>query len=294
MRIGYVAKHDSGGNDDEGAITHALESLGHSVSRLRERRGYKAHNIACDFLLFHHWTDFAALGSVRVPKVFWVFDLIDFPDSAVRQRCRQRVAWIAILTQMSDIGFMTDGDWVERDRTGKLHWLPQGADERVTLISSGSHRVVPLLFTGISRGGTLRQSFVTDMAQTYGAMFKHVEKGVYREQLAELIADSNIVLAPDGPVTHRYWSNRVYNALGFGAFMLHPYCERLAEQYLDEKEIVYYEDRDQLKKLITYYLEHPVERKQIAQNGYERTVRTQLYRHRCEELVAKVKERLCL
>lgn len=299
MRVAYLAKHDSGGSDDEGAIVHAFEALGHKVDRLREARAKVASRMPseCDFLLFHHLRDLHYLEPVKLPKVFWCFDLIQYPDPTLAARNATRLKWVREATAIADLGFLTDGDHVAHDRTGKLHWLPQGADERVVGVGKADDGkpLNYLLFTGIGeRGGKGRGSFVEQMRHTYGSGFVHVERGVYRRDLADLIAQSKIVLAPDEPTTSAYWSNRIYNALGFGAFLLHPYCERLAEQYQDGEDLRFYRSRTELLGLIEFYRDRQSLRLKVASNGLEATQQRHLYRHRVEQLCAVVKERLRL
>lgn len=295
MRIGYVGKFDQPNADDEGAITFALQALGHHVERVPERKGHTAKNFAVDFYLCHHWQDYAAMAQLRRPKVAWTFDLITYPDPMLARRNQERVVWMRRLADVADLIFSTDGDWVAQDETGKFVWLPQGADERVVGRGIPHGDPVPLLFTGIGRGGGReRVEFILDMQERYGEGFRHIQKGVYGRDLAHLIASTGIVLAPSGPVTDRYWSNRVYNVLGFGGFLLHPFSEGLAKQYKDGAEIMFYRHRVHLHDLIREYRDDRAGRQRIALAGLETTKQRHLYRHRCERLVEVVKERLGL
>lgn len=295
MRIGYVAKHDSGGNDDEGAITFALEKLGHSVQRLREQRGYVAYKFDCDFVLFHHWHDIESIAKIGVPKVFWNFDLVTYPDPTLRERNERRARWMQEVTGVSDLGFCTDGDWVNQDASGKLVWLLQGADERVVgpgQLKDDLPLPPPILFVGSYRGGGAgRESFVSEMQQHYSDDFGVVQR-THGRALADVIASTQIVVAPDHPATDRYWSNRVFNTLGFGGFLLHPRCKELETMYEDRQEIVFYDSRPELHELIEHYSRHPDVRRVIAKFGYEQTLQEHLYRHRVEQLVKTVQERL--
>lgn len=295
LKIAFVARHDqpNPSNDDEGAITHAFQELGHKVERLRESKGHLAHKLHwCDFLLFCKWLDCKTLARVEIPKVFYYFDLVTYPDPTLDARNRTRLAWMAQVLPLVDLGFCTDGDHTARDRTGKLVWLPQGADGRYVGFGTAKQDTPPILFTGITRGGKVRADFVYEMSNVYGDSFRQVQSGVHGRELADLIASSKIVVAPDGPVSDRYWSNRVYLSLGFGAFLLHPYCEGLTKHYTDGQEVVFYRSREDLHDKIRYYLERPAERQRIAAAGLERTKREHLYRHRVERLVQIVKERL--
>jgi hypothetical protein len=292
VRILYVARHGQPNADDEGAITHALTQLGHDVIRFGEEEGWKARKTRADFCLSHKWDDVHAMRAIHCPKVFWWFDLVNYPDSTLNARCSQRVTWMSEVVPEVLVGFCTDGDWVSRDTTGKLVWLTQGADERV--VGVGKKTVnIDVLFTGYNRNcGEGRESFVREVRERYGKKFHHVERGIYGRELADLIASSKVVVAPDHPVTDRYWSNRVYTTLGFGGFLLHPYAEGLWKQYTPGIHLVTYRNRSEL----FYYIDRMVADREtattVSQLGLRRTITHHLYRHRCEELVKIVKERL--
>lgn len=295
MNILYVAKHDSGGNDDEGAIHFALEALGHRVERLREIRGFHAHKLQADFCLFHHWKDYESIRAVRIPRVFWGFDLIEWPgDPTLAARNQQRLAWMNDLLPLIHLGFMSDGDFVAK-HPDKLVWLTQGFDER----QKPAAEVVQdldVVFFGIGKGGgQQRESFIKLLSKRYGHRFTHFPRGVYQESLARVIARSKIVVAPDSPVTDRYWSNRIYNMLGFQAFLMHPRSAGVEREFSDadlEAPVEFYRDRENLLRAIDHFLLREKTRRMIAQAGRERILQKHLYRHRCETMVHEVKRRL--
>lgn len=295
MRIVHIGNHDQrNSNDDEGAITHALIALGHDVQRLNEKKGRMAGRLEPDLVLFHHWRDIAALSSLSCPKVFWYFDLVDWPDASIKGRCRERILWMRDVMPHVQIGFCTDGDWVNRDTSSKLVFLPQGADERLAGVSTSS-RSTPcdILFTGNNlRCGVERASFVEEMSSTYGERFRHVVGGLHQRDLADAISSAKMVVAPDAPVTDRYCSNRVYLTLGFGGFLLHSACAYLADHYRDGEEIAFYRSRQHLHELIRYFDSEPEARERIAAAGLRRTLAEHTYRHRCEAMMRIVQERL--
>lgn len=297
MRIIYVANHGGRGNDEEGAITYALTKLGHTVLRLREPKGRRAVRLQGDMVLFHKWDDVNTLqvfGERGVVRVFWYFDLVDYPDETLRGRCQARMNWMERVLPHTDLGFCTDGDWVNRDKTGKLIHLPQGADSRYAGTPQWNPlggKSIDILFTGIRHGGQERQSFVAEMSSIYGDRFLQVSSGIHGRDLGNLIASAKIVVAPDGPITNNYWSNRVFLTLGYGGFLLHPYCAGLEEYYEDREEIVYYYSREHLHNLINYYLNHPIERHTIAKVGWKRTLCEHTYLQRCKKLLEIVQTR---
>lgn len=299
MRILYIAKHDNGGNDDEGAIRYALQDvLGHDVIRLHEKRSKAASRLteSIDFVLFHKWDAIDVLSKLEVPKVCWYFDLIDAKDPSVSRRSQIRIEWMQRTIPAVDLMFCTDGDWVEQDTSGKLLRLTQGSDGRV--VGRGNKpddpdRHCALLFTGNRTGGDRRRRFVDEMQINYRGSFHHVENR-YGSALADEIAGSQIVIAPDYPVTDRYWSNRVYVSLGFGAFLFHPYCKTLNDQYTDGEELFMYHTRDQLHDLIKTYYHDDETRLRVSSAALERTRREHLYEHRCAQMIETIQQRLKL
>lgn len=292
MRIAYVAKHGCGGNQDEDAIAFALRKLGHEVICYKERFCVDITE-KCDFVLFHHWTDTRSMHNLRdmgIPLVFWNFDLVEWPDPTIEARNATRRKWMHEVMKVVDLGFCTDGDWVAK-HPDRLVWLPQGFDERQKP-AIPIHKTVPILFTGIGRGGgTQRESFVAEMRDRYGGDFVHYQKGLHGDKLAQTIAESKIVVAPDSPVTDRYWSNRVYNVLGMGGFLLHPYTDGLDRQYFGS--IMMYKNRKHLHDTITDCLqEYDLLSDHVRWTGNFHTIQHNTYRHRCEVLVSTVKARL--
>lgn len=291
MKILYVAKHDSGGNDDEGAVAWALTRLGHSVQSLQERYGEKAPMIVekdrVDLVLFHKWLDVPSLQRIKCKKAFWYFDLVEWPaDPTLAKRSAARREWMAAVLPHVDFGFCTDGDWVDKDTSGKLRWLCQGADERIC----GKLELVKydfdVLFTGLGvSGGVRRGEFVERLQQVYGERFLHVRSGIHRRQLQELIGRCRVVVAPWSPVTDRYWSNRVYNALGFGACLVHPWCEILAKQYVPGKHLSFYRTPSELLTYVNNLLTSKPMRDDMGAAGLRHTLAEHTYRRRCEMLI---------
>ena len=294
MRITYVAKHSGQGNDDEGAIAYALEELGHTVKKIGEEvKDVGKWVNTTDLLLYHKWSNISLANKFNCPKIFWYFDLVDMPNQGLDSRFEARMNWIERATRDCDLGFLTDGDWVNADKSGKLVRLTQGADSRFTGPGKQVEKDIPILMTGIKENaGSGRLDFVQEMERTYGDKFVIVNWGVHQRELADLIARAKIVVAPDCPCTDNYWSNRVYLSLGFKCLLLHPRCKSLSEHYKADREIAYYWSTEHLHALIKLYLSMPITAGGIATCGYTRTLQEHTYTHRCEELIRIVRERI--
>ena len=304
MRILYLAHHNNGHNDDEGAIGYALEILGHEVVRFEESTAgisrKKFGNI--DFILGHKFSTFSQIARLNriAPYVFWYFDLVNTKsDPSIASRDRKRIAWMNATRRVASLGFCTDGDWVRDAPSSQklcdLVSLFQGFDERLYVPVDDPERKKEKLFD-IYFGGTLqncgrrRQQWFDDMKNTYGKSFRHSVEA-FREDCRDEVDQSVISIAPDFPVTNRYHSNRVYNFCGYGAAFLHPYSERLAKDYKNREEIIFYNSRADMFEWIDDLLSDPEESFQMGQKAQERTLRDHLYRHRCERLIEVVRDR---
>jgi len=299
VKVVYIANHGQNNADDEGAVTHALRELGHEVVQVMEgvasETGLRDHHgRGFDLLLFHKWNDPAVLRAWagNCPRAFWYFDLVDWPaDPTLTRRCAVRKQWMADVIPHVEFGFCTDGDWVTRDLTGKLIWLPQGADGRVVGRGkeSGWGRTKLLFVGGVENCGTERRRFVSALRDRYGANFRHVERRCYREALKTAVAEADVVVCPWSPVTDRYWSNRVYQMAGFGGFVLHKSSDGLHRHYRANEVISYLDDKDLFDLIGGYAVDGRREvREHVSALGLERTKMEHLYRHRVERLLQEV------
>lgn len=281
LKIVYVARHQSGGNDDEGAITHALELLGHEVIRIQEDDGIKALEEQGDLLLFHKWKDFDTIKKVSYPKVFWYFDKVKFNN---------REQWMVEALKHVDLGFLTDGTYAQENGSEKLIVLHQGVDTRFTQKGRSQEQYnAKIAFVGSLYGD--RGRFLAKLNGKFGSGFKSYH-GVHQRALANLCESVPIFVAPIYPSDEHYWSNRVYIITGHGGFLLHPFCEGLVEEFEDQKNLVFYTDEEDLYKKIDFYLRSPFKRESIRKASKKHTTSNYSYIRRCQHLLNHIQQRL--
>jgi hypothetical protein len=279
-KIVYVAKHGNGGNDEEGAISWALERLGCEVIKIHEREGKKALGQKADLVLFHKWDDFGTIKELKTPKVFWYFDKVRFNN---------REMWTKQVVPMVDLGFLTDGDYKRDIGSDKLVVLRQGIDTRyIPETIERGHSVANIAFLGSVYGP--RGGFIQKLRREFGERFK-VFKGVHQHDLARLCRSVDIFVAPEYPSTDHYWSNRVYLLSGMGGFLLHPRMAGLLEEYEENKELVYYDNYDHLNDLICYYLDHMAERDVLRKAAFKKTITKYSYLKRCQSLLKTIRQK---
>jgi spore maturation protein CgeB len=81
---------------------------------------------------------------------------------------------------------------------------------------------------------------------------------------------------------------RTFEIPACGGFLLTGDADNLRDYYEDGKEIVIFQNQNDLTEKCKYYLEHQVERKAIAQAGYQRTIKEHTYELRFREIFNKM------
>lgn len=81
---------------------------------------------------------------------------------------------------------------------------------------------------------------------------------------------------------------RNFEVPGCGGFILTGRADNLDEYYEIGKEVVCFDDTDDLVEKAYYYLDSEEERSAIAQAGYDRTVRDHTYVHRFNEIFRRI------
>jgi spore maturation protein CgeB len=81
---------------------------------------------------------------------------------------------------------------------------------------------------------------------------------------------------------------RNFEIPGCGGFVLTGRADNLERYYEISKEVVCFEELEDLVEKVRYYLSHEDERAAIAQAGYERTMREHTYVHRFNEIFQRM------
>lgn len=146
-----------------------------------------------------------------------------------------------------------------------------------------------------------RSQLVGFLQRTYGRRFrKWPEQGrpaVRNEALNDLYASTKVVVGDSlclGFNRPRYWSDRVYETVGRGGFLVMPYIDGLGDEFTDGEHLRYYTfgDFGELKALVDYYTDpaHDDERRALAAAGQAHVRETATYTHRVAEVLAHIQE----
>lgn len=313
MKITFLGNF---GVDYSSEAHHAksLEALGHEVARLQEgKTGWKEvlrHATDSDVLVHvhtHGWVEPGsmtfqeAIGKIKAAGVPYVTYHLDLWFGIARHKDLQTDPFYKHL----DWFFATDKlmcDWFNENTDVKARYLPAGVYHEECYIHDGKHEQSnDVIFVGSKRyhpEWPYRPQLIDFLRDTCGNSFTHVggdgDTGTIRgEELNEMYASSKIAIGDSLCINFEYphyWSDRVYETMGRGGFLIMPYIKGLDDYFVDGKHLVFYRfgDWEQLKNLIIYYLENEQERESIRLAGHELVKSRDTYKHRWEHILKEV------
>jgi spore maturation protein CgeB len=85
---------------------------------------------------------------------------------------------------------------------------------------------------------------------------------------------------------------RTFEIAACGAFQLVDYRSELPDVFTPGEEIVCFRDLEELRNQIGYYLEHPDERRRIAEKARSRVLKEHTYQARMETMLSFIRARL--
>lgn len=130
-----------------------------------------------------------------------------------------------------------------------------------------------------------RRQLVEWLESTYGDRyhkFGHPQPTMRGRDLNQLYADSKVVVGDTlclGFTRPNYTSDRVYETIGRGGFIIHPYVEGMSTEFVDGTHLRFYQygDFDQLRFLIDQHVADDELRERIRRSGFEHVKRNCTY-----------------
>jgi hypothetical protein len=160
------------------------------------------------------------------------------------------------------------------------HWEPR--TER--MLSRVAEAGVPLKIYG---GGW-------DRAAANGVLVPAIQRRlVWGEEYAKTIASFDINLGIVSEWNRNHTASRTFQMPALGGFMIHQRNELVTRYFREDQEMVFFDSDDELVEKCRHYVEHPDERKRIAEAGRRRCVDSGYFElDRVKELLPLLEERL--
>jgi spore maturation protein CgeB len=114
---------------------------------------------------------------------------------------------------------------------------------------------------------------------------------IFGDEVVKIYNASKIVVSIDSLYGNKIFSvtPRVFEVAGCGSFHICNLNEQLSRFFEIGNEIVCFNTKEDLKRLVKYYLENEEERAAIAKNGQKRAYKDHTYARRIEEMVSFLK-----
>jgi len=301
MKILYIGSFDKPWKT-EAYIARALRKLGHNVKTIDETECNVDEVLSIssqyDFLLFSKLrikNKHKLLRQIKIPTVCWVFDLY-WALPRVIELYHDPIF-------KADLVFTTeDGHEEEYKRLGIKHYcLRQGIAEEEAYIGKFNPKyATDIVFVGKVYGTWHpgRLALLEFLKANYGSRFKLYGENeeIRGKELNDLFASVKIVMGDTiyAPFAKGWWSNRIYETLGRGGFLIHPKVKGLEKEFRYYQHFVPYDfgNWEQLKEIIDFYLKHDKERRRIQLAGHRFCKENYTYRERCKKLIRIVQKEI--
>lgn len=106
-----------------------------------------------------------------------------------------------------------------------------------------------------------------------------------RYEMPKIFRCSKINLNPTAKSIKTGISQRVWDILGCGGFLISNYQTELPEHFVLGQDLETYNSMEELEDKCAYYLTHEEERKKIAANGYEKVKKYHTYEIRIQQML---------
>lgn len=292
-------------------IAKTLENMGHIVTRVQESPDYrnslvdicKGHDL---FLFTRTWSNLVTIDHINqleklnIPTVSYHLDL--YVGLQRGAGLDTDPFW------KTKYVFTPDGDPASQkyfeDRNINHYYMKPAVfkDECIKLPRNNDESLSgDIIFVGggleyAHKEWPYRKKLVQWLMTTYPKEYKkfgHPQRTVRDMDLNQLYSNSKIVIGDSVCLNFNhsyYWSDRVYETIGRGGFIIHPYIKGLDEEFTDGENIVFYEydNFNQLKSKIDFYLNNDKEREKIRDNGFEFVKENATYNNRLSQMLNTV------
>lgn len=294
LRINFIGNYSTGMVGevaDETHLARELENMGHTVTKV-PRDQWKAYcdgkepnhdwvlpqkadvNIICKWHHFNHPKYCLKLKKYGGPVLYWVWDYMDYQSGFHR-------------AMITGCDLYLGNDWVNRPdlstvNCNKLYYFPFDVSDADLSTNTQDHdKEYHVSFFGsfMQKGDRLEfLEHLKEYTQPYIFGHNHQEwkkRGfnnthppVYGQDFVREVGKSKIILGFNvNDHTWGYWSNRVGKVLTTGGFLLQRWVPGM-ELFLRDGA-AYFSTPEEMVEKIDYYLKNEMERRSIANRGYE-------------------------
>jgi hypothetical protein len=285
----------------------SLESLGHTVTKLQERKA-KTQTILekaleSDLFIWVHTHGWETGGNITMDEVLNKLNANGVPTMTYhldlwfgldRQNDLKHDSFYRTIGHFFTVDKLM-ADWFDHNTAVKGHFMPAGVYDKECYIHPDydtQNFEYDVIFVGSRRyhhEHKYRPELIDFLRKTYGKRFLHVggdgDTGTIRgDALNRIYAKSKIAVGDSLNIGFEYpyyTSDRLFESTGRGGFTIYPEIKGLDEYFMPD-EVVFYKhgNFNDLRDKIDQYLENSLVRERIRVNGHNRTKKEHTYVHR--------------
>lgn len=124
------------------------------------------------------------------------------------------------------------------------------------------------------------------------ALKPHLKPPVFGNEMLQLLADASIVLNTHRDDQATASNMRMYETTGVGTCLLTDWKPNLHKYFADGEEVVAFRNVDDCVEKVKWLLDHPEERRRIAEAGQRRTLRDHTFDQRAAQLDELIRGRI--
>lgn len=289
----------------------SLESLGYTVFRMQETDAKSQDILAAalesDLFIWIHTHGWNTPGSLTMEKVLETLKNNSVPTMTYHLDLwfglqRQKDLEIMPVYKKIEHFFTVDSQmaqWFNEETSVQGHYLPAGVFGEECLYKEVRPKK-DVIFVGSKKyhpEWKYRTELINWLDKNYKNKFEHYGNGgitsVRGLSLNKLYWNTKVVVGDTLCLNFNYpdyWSDRIYETLGRGGFLIHPYIPGIEKEFTDKEHVVFYEygNFNQLKELIDYYLTHDDERELIRKAGHNLVKNNYTYKHRWQTILKEL------
>jgi hypothetical protein len=290
---------------------NTLENLGHSVERIQEARNSTEYILSeclgADMFIWVHTHSFVNRGSITMQQLLNKLERAGIPTVAYhldlymgleRWHDYENHDYFKIKHFFTVDKLMAD--WLNKNTNTKGYYLPAGVYKKECYLPELVNPINDIVFTGSGiyhKEWGYRAELINWLKNNYGSSFKHYGAGgltnIRGGLLNRVYNDTKITIGDTLCINFKYpyyFSDRVFEVMGRGGFIIHPHIKGLDTLFKDKEHLVFYNygDFKQLKGLINYYLTHDNEREKIRLAGHKLVANEHTYNNRWQTIIDTV------
>jgi hypothetical protein len=257
-----------------------------------------------DLFIWIHTHGWETQGKITMEKVLETLKTLSIPSMTYHLDLwfglkREKDLESFPVYKMIDHFFTVDkkmAEWFNENTKVKGHYLPAGVfgPECIVQDVTKKHDVIFVGSRKYHDEWTYRPKLIDWLDRSYGNRFEQYGSGGVKSvrgmHLNKLYWSTKVVVGDTLCIDFKYpdyWSDRIYETLGRGGFLIHPYIKGLENEFKDKEHVVFYEynNFEQLKELIDYYIKHDDEREKIRLAGHKLVKENYTYKHRWQQIL---------